>query len=423
MSNKTRDLKPRGLRPVQRIELSDSNFKPKFMLMIAFLIIGIAALGVFLWSLLDTEPGWKTVEVASSERNCSGDFVFTYYLGKGDLSPSEEERKLSALYTEMSVKAYKLFNRYESFSGVHNVCYINAHLNEVVTVDEALYNAFSKMKQYDSRYLYLAPLHSQYSSTFFGPNATTAVEDKDPYSNEEYSLFFGELAAYAANPEAIDLELLGNNQVRLAVSEEYLKYAEENGIEVFVDFFRVKNAFVIDYFADVLQENGYTNGSISSYDGYVRNLDNSGEGYYINLFDSNNDYVYNAAKLNYTNALSIVSLRSFPMGEMDGYDFYVSSVSGKSIPPYVDINDGLYKTATDSLVSYSKTLGCSDILMMILDKYVAEELDVDAINALTDSDLYTILFEDATVIYNAPDAVITDLYSIDNVTYKAEYRK
>ena len=201
------------------------------------------------------------------------------------------------------------------------------------------------------------------------------------------------------------------------------KYAEENGIEVFVDFFRAKNAFVIDYFADVLQENGYTNGSISSYDGYVRNLDNSGEGYYINLFDSNNDYVYNAAKLNYTNALSIVSLRSFPMGEMDGYDFYVSSVSGNSIPPYVDINDGLYKTATDSLVSYSKTLGCSDILMMILDKYVAEELDVNAINALTDSDLYTILFEDATVIYNAPDAVITDLYSIDNVTYKAEYRK
>lgn len=35
----------------------------------------------------------------------------------------------------------------------------------------------------------------------------------------------------------------------------------------------MKNAFITDYVADVMIDNGYTLGSLTSYDGFTRNLD------------------------------------------------------------------------------------------------------------------------------------------------------
>ncbi len=42
---------------------------------------------------------------------------------------------------------------------------------------------------------------------------------------------FAVLAAFAADPEAIDLKLLGENQVCLEVSEEYQSWTQEHGYE------------------------------------------------------------------------------------------------------------------------------------------------------------------------------------------------
>ena len=421
MSNRSKDNRPRGLRPIQKIELSDTNLKPKFILMIAFLIIGIIAFGVFLWSLLDTDPGFSTVEVAASETNCSGDFIFNYCFGKGDLSPIEEKKQLTSLYTDATVKAYRLFNRYESFDGVKNVHYINEHIGEEIVVDETLYNAFSTMEQYGGRYLYLAPLHAEYSALFFGIDDAASSAELDPYKNEETAKRFAELCAYVKDENAVKLVLLGDNRVRLDVSDEYRKYSEENGIEVYIDFFRAKNAFIIDCFADIMSENGLTNGTISSYDGFVRSLGSEGDQYSVNLFDAMGTYVYNAARLNYKGARAIVSLRGFPMGELDGYDYYVSPTSGAIIPPYVDATDGLYRTATDSLVGYSDSLGCAEMFLRLLPEYIADELDGDALNALAENGLYTVFFDGTTAAYNDKTADISDFYKDESITYTSKY--
>lgn len=71
----------------------------------------------------------------------------------------------------------------------------------------------------------------------------------------------------------MNVELLGGNQVKLSVSDDYLAFAEKNFISDFIDFSWMKNAFITDYVADVMIDNGYTLGSLTSYDGFTRNLD------------------------------------------------------------------------------------------------------------------------------------------------------
>ncbi|MCD8014832.1 MAG: hypothetical protein LUG99_16995 [Lachnospiraceae bacterium] len=58
----------------------------------------------------------------------------------------------------------------------------------------------------------------------------------------------------------------------LFVSDDHLAYAEETGFLSYIDFFWMKNAFIIDYLTDTLIEKGYTQGASSSYDGFDRNL-------------------------------------------------------------------------------------------------------------------------------------------------------
>ena len=106
-----------------------------------------------------------------------------------------------------------------------------------------------------------------------------------PRENKETAAYFEEFLTYANDPDAVDLELLGDNRVRLHVSEEYLAFAAENGIDSFIDFYWMKNAFIVDYLAESLADAGFTNGSISSYDGFVRNLDERDVSYSFNIYD------------------------------------------------------------------------------------------------------------------------------------------
>ena len=107
--------------------------------------------------------------------------------------------------------------------------------------------------------------------------------------------------AYDEKYEEIDLKLLDNNKIILFVSEDYLSYADETGFSNFIDFSFMKNAVIIDYVADLMQKNGYTAGSITSYDGFTRNLDNSNTSYTYTIFDRVGQTVYTAASMQYKN--------------------------------------------------------------------------------------------------------------------------
>lgn len=415
MGNKLKDNKPRGLKPVQRIELSEDNAKRRFILAVVFALIGAIAIAIGVGFWLRTEPGWKQIEAKASGASSAQDLVFNYYFADEEISASKEEKELTALYSELCVKAYEVFNRYDRFEDGNNLFYVNEHINKEVKVDPVLYGAFETMLENGGRYLYFGALHSEYEYNFFGHEDVPQSEDLDPYKNGEMADYFGTLAEYALDPDSVELELLGDNTVKLKVSKQYKDFAKENEISVFIDFYRMKNAFVVDYIASELQKAGYTKGTISSYDGFVRCLDTRSETYALNLFDRKGSEVYNAAAMKYQGPMAIVNLRSFPMGEKDSYDFYVRS-DGKLITPYVDV-DGLYKTSTECLVSYSKTKTCAEIALSLLPVFIADELDSTALTELEDKGISSVWFEDLVICKSDSGLVITDLYDDGSVKY------
>jgi len=404
------------LQPVERIELSEEHTKLRFVIAIVLAMIGIGLLVYTAFSHLAVQTGWETIEVSSSaEMNCSQDFVFQYNLGGGGVSASAEKRALMSVYTDATVHAYRLFQNDNAIAGLHNIFYINHHPNEEIVVDETLYKAFSLIQDAGNRQIYLAPIFGQYDNLFSSKNDSEAY-NFDPYQNAELAEWYGEVAAFARNTNDVNIELLGDCTIRLFVSEAYLKYAEENWIDTYIDFYWMKNAFIIDYLAEELRANGYTRGNLSSYDGFVRNLDESEETYEFRLYDRWNNTVYNAATMQYLGERSIVYLRDYQMNSLD-FQHYYETESGEIRFPYLDISDGFGRSSLHNIVAYSKDKGCSEILLEIMPLFISDRFEEASLKGLTKKDVYAIWFTDGVLHYTDAELTLSDLYDRDNIVY------
>lgn len=402
-------------KPVQHIELSENNKKLRMILICVLLAVAAVAIGIGVNSALNVEPGWVAVEADASEVNCGVDFIFQYDLTDAGGSATMVNKQLTALYTEAARKAYLLFYPDAASELVQGIAYVNAHPNEAVTVDPALYKAFTLVEQYGSRALFLAPVYAEYDGIFFSEADVFAAE-LDPARNADAAAYAARVTAFTGDPEMIRLELLGNNTVRLHVSEEYLAFARENEIGTLIDFHWMKNAFILDYFADLLTEQGYTSGYLVSYDGFTRNLDTRGVSYGFNILDRQGSTIFPAAAMRYPGPAAIVYLRNYPLTEQDRWHYY-SYESGETVTSYIDGADGLSKSAVNNLVSYSHTQGCAEVLLQLEGLYIAEELDTAALNALAGEGVYSIWCDASVIWYNDSALVLDNLYQDETVQY------
>lgn len=409
-----------GLPPVQRIELSEEHIRMRTIGLIILIVIALAAFAIGVAQCSKQEKGWQVISLPSGEGNCSQELSLRYCLGEGELSVKAEHAQLQSIYYDLCTKAYRVFHEQEPFEGVNNLYYLNQHPNQTVTVDAVLYQALDKMVQKGGRALYLAPLYVEYSA-MFGCVYDHELAEYDPLLNEEAAAYFARVCAFANNDNAVHLELLGNNQVRLTVSAEYQAFATENGITSYVDFFWTKNAFVVDYIAQGLIANGKTYGVLSSYDGFSRNLDSqSGTEYSYNVLDRREGKAAVAATLKSAGAASMVFFRTYPITELDALHYYVTE-AGELRHPYIDSSDGLGRAALSGLTGYSNTLGCADIMLSMMPVYIADTLDAEALNALTEQGIYSIYCNGTEVRYNQKDARLSNFLSDDDFSYYGVY--
>jgi len=420
MGKATKEYRPHNLKPVQRIELSEKNMKLRSVLAIVFLAIGAIALGLGFSSLFKSDPGWAVIEVNSSELNCSGEFVFNYCLGMSEASATSENKQLTDAYTELTTSAYKIFNGDKEFPGINNVYKLNNSLNVQTEVDPALYKALELVCSHDDRLLFLSALYAEYENLFFSPSSYMSADDADPYTNTETAAFFKEISEFISNKDHISIELLGNNSVKLNVSAEYSAYAAEYEISDFIGFSWFKNAFVIDYLADNLISRGFCYGNITSVDGFVRNLDNvSGQSYSLNLFTFDGEGVYISSRMNYSAPAAIVTFRDFPLADSESTRFYLKQ-NGGIVTQYADATDGLYRSATDSITLYSKSVhSCAEILLSSVNTYISDSLDTGDIKVLSDRGIHSVWCEDTVVKYTEKELIIEPVSYEDKIYTKA----
>ncbi len=415
MAKHSRDNRP-YIRPVTRLELSESNIKLRWIAIGLLLAIAVVSIGYGFSLALSTEPGWQSVQSISNEVNCAKDFVLMYDFGETGINPTAQYKKLEILYTDLTEKAYVLFS--PAAQGTQNLAWLNAHVNETVTVAPELYRALEQIASSSSRHPFMGPVVKLYDALFLSATDEEAVLF-DPMKDPQGPAFAAEMAAWCADPEAISLEVLGNNQVRLNVSEEYLAYAEEWEITNFLDLNWMTNAFIADYMADSLVAAGFTSGYLTSYDGFTRNLDVRGDSYSVNFFDRQGTTVLMPARLDYTGPAGVVFLRDYPLSEEDRWHYYAYQ-DGTVSHVYLDPGDGRSKAAADSLMAYAPGRGCAEILLKVAPVFTAEQLNVQALYDLSRDGIESLWYEGRVVHHTEAGASVTLLPESGGAEYTIE---
>lgn len=403
------DRTARQPRPVEKVEVHEGKVKARIIYLILAILIAVIAFVYAMNTSTNVDIGWREIEADTAEMNCGQDFVFNYYLGGAGVSATAEYKALVLLYTQACEDAYRAFNVQEMFEGTGNLFSLNHNPNTPLQVEPMLYQAFELVNRLNSRYVFLAPVYTEYHSLFFC-NDDWETAGYDPYQNEDIGAYFQQVADFARDPEAIRIELLGDNTLQLVVSEEYAAFAKENGISTYVDFYWMKDAFIVDYLAQVVQAHGYNRGAISSYNGFVRCLGEEQLKYSYDYYDLLRESVAcKAARLNYAGGTSLVQLRSFPLNpqrEMYYYQFKDGSVR----TAYADMKDGKSKEVVPTMIATSRTAGCAEMLLRLLPCYAVDALDPARLEQLTQEEVYPLYSVNGQITTTSPDVTLDEVF-------------
>lgn len=396
-------------KPVTRVELSEKNNKLRWIAVIALLVIGAVGITTGIMSALGKDSGWQQVQAYTQERNCSDSILLRYNFTGSGAEASGRNKVLEQLYSDGCVKAYQLFTPDEGFDDVQNVYYVNHHPNEVIPVDPVLYAAFEKLE--GTRHLYLGPAYAYYSSLIYSTEEAM-LEQMDPSVSEEAKAYVAKIAEFAADESAVRLELLGNHQVKLHVSDAYLEFAETEEIDTFIDFAYMTNAFIVDYFAQLLTEKGLTQGYLVSADGFTRNLDSSNT-FSFNIYDRVERTAYQAGVLHYNGPISMVFLKDYPTAASD---VNYRRNGERYLNLFVDPADGICRTSVKNLVSYSYDGDCVDVMLRILPNFIGDSFTVP-------EGVFSVWCQDGVIYYNDEAVSIQKLLRDGDISYRAELEK
>lgn len=400
MARRARRSSTSPLPKVREVELSDKYVKLRAAAAVIFLIIGAAAIAYGVSQIFAVEKGWQEIEASASATSCAGDFTLLYDIGAGDVSARVESRELKALWSRLTTDGEKIFDPRNEYDGVGNLASLNAHPNETVELEPALYAALELLERYGDRTAYLGPAFGRYDNVF-SCTGDWQLPDYDPVSGQDMRELYGKVAAFASDPDSVSVELLGDNKARLKVSQTYLDFLENEGLEGTVDLYWMRNAFLADYMAGELRAAGYTKAVISSYDGFVRNIDTRETSFGLDVLDTQNGVLTGAAHMDYQGALTVAAYRAFPVIREDARRLYVTE-KGEIRTPYLRLADGLPGTSTDSLTVYSRTMTCAELMLETAPLFTGDTLTPQDLAAMQNCHA---LWPDGDTVYATdPDA-------------------
>ena len=395
MHSRNPNEKPRNLQPSGTVSVSDKHILPRFLISAVLFVVG----GIAIWygcrEMNRVSEGIQTVTAnTSKEASVAGDFTFYYDFGKSGQTPQFENKKLVSTYTDLGVKAYRIFQTEKTFDGVGSLYELNAHPNEWVTLDQALYQALSVFKSSENgeRILFLAPVFEIYKSVF-GASYDEEARLQDPAFSREMKAYVEELRPFVTSEDHCTLELDEENRARICLSQTYRKYLEDNEIAVALDFCWLKNAVIVDYLADSLVGEGFRYGMLISSDGFCRSFDESNTAYTMTVLDRRDDRVRTVAGFRYSGSMSLVTLKGFPASEQDEWTYYVYE-DGTVRVPYLSA-DGISACHARFLAGHSDTASATEI-GLLLSAWMTGSFDEDSM-------------KEADQLYGIRTAAIRDL--------------
>ena len=387
----------------EKIYLSSENIRKRIWIFLLVLTIAIVSFGYAIKSVVNFDPGWTQIEVSAMGLSVYDDFYLLYNLGQNGGSASAERKAVATLYKQLVVDGYYLFDKNGESDQYVNVAYINKHPNEKISVDDGLYNAFKQIVDADSNYLFMGPVYEVYQGVL-QCDQDYQTDDYNPLKNEEIAQYFQQIISFINNGD-ISIELLADNNIILHVSDQYLQFGKENGIEAYIDFGWLRNSFVADYMAKRLEDNGYGDFILVSSDGYLVARNYSNIQYAVGLYDYNgkaNDVIGNYG---YDGKCCLVQFKQYPVTNQEYNNYYLFE-DGSVLSPYCSLIDGKNYNGCEYLIASSDNYSCSQIALKMADYYICQQIDVESLKA--ESNLKFICLIDKT-IYTSNNVTIENV--------------
>ena len=344
------------------------KFFVRLFIVILLVVIAACSFTFGINYLINGEKGYQEVTVSTNSPSSAFEMKFIYNFGQTDLSVPAEKRAVTKLYSDLSLYYYHLFDVYKTYSGLNNIASINNSPNVELTVPSDLYNSLKIATKDEHRNIYLGPIYEVYN-VLFSCESDIDASNWDPLKSSEIRSYFDSILEFAKSDNYIHLEFKDDNVIILHVNEEYIALAKEIGVSHFIDFYYIKNAFIVDFIADKMIESGYTHGSISSLDGYVRNFDDTGNEYSYDYFNTTDHGIEAVGKLTYTNFSSICTLHPFVLTDLEASEFIYQYKNGEYVTRYISIEDGLSHDSSCAVVVFSEKLKCTDLMYAVLPYY------------------------------------------------------
>lgn len=256
-------------------EKPKKRIKHAELYIIAFVVCVIGACVAFAYGCTNInaiDPGLYEIVPNSVEevKHFASDFSFYYYIDNEKGSPTATKTALTNLYTDKLSFYYALLNEEEEYPSYKGIGAINAHPNESVYINEYVYNilqeAYTRSSVENNFSIFANPLYAFWYRQF----SLTKEEQiaNDPINSEITRNFQANLASFTNSRSHIDLVFLGNNQVKLNVSNDYLNFYKDNELTApFISLGQLKNTYILNYVSEYILSQDYQKGFIITVEG------------------------------------------------------------------------------------------------------------------------------------------------------------
>ncbi|MBQ9325223.1 MAG: hypothetical protein IJ246_05575 [Clostridia bacterium] len=347
------------------------------------LAIAVGAFAFGIYHILHADSGWTVIEAdKGSGLSCADDFVLQYKLGERNRSAATERKAIAAAYTRGCVLGWQLMTPHASIADTVNIWWLNHHPNETTQVHPMLYQAMEASLK-SGPWLYLGPLY-ELADALMASESDEEAAAYDPRLDADSHAFREGVMEMILSGDAIALELLGNDTVRLNVSDEYLAFADNWGVTRFIDFSWQKNAWITDWIADMLEEEGYTDYVLTCRQGFVRGC--SEEPFIYQMYAWQNGELVPNVRIPYSGKVGAVHLRAFPLETSRSYYVYRS---GAIRTLFLSLEDGLDTCSAEQILAFAQNQSCTEMFLKMLPLWICDTWTEDMMEILQSlSDVY-----------------------------------
>ena len=211
----------------------------------------------------------KTVDYADG-LNCA------IYLEGSSFECNQRQKRAVELYSSTLKKTYKVTDPSSIYEDVDSLASINTSPNKEITLSKTLYGYLAKAKEIEvnSNYsLFSAPLFDEWQRLISLQELQKSY-NYDPINDADEAKYLSDISSFINDPNHISLTLLGEEKVRLNVSEEYLNFRQQHEISSpLVSFGSLRGAIEIETLIEAFENEGFHDGFFSNQRGLGATLD------------------------------------------------------------------------------------------------------------------------------------------------------